>query len=126
MSRPDRVASPLSRQAYGIPRPPHPPYPILRSVAPSPDPDETLPLLTQRSPRSATALPMKCLACQGPVRHGTAPVTVERDGYRLSWEAVPAWVCTRCGSTYFEPREVERIKRAVAAVSSLAPQPPHH
>lgn len=116
MPMPDRVPSPFSRQAYGIQRT------TLRSV-PSPDPDETLPLLTQRPP-AAPVLPMKCLGCMGPVQHSTTQVAIERNGYHLTWEAVPAWVCTRCGSSYFEPREVERIRQAVAAVRALAPDQP--
>lgn len=111
----DRVPSPFSRQAYGIQRT------TLRPVPPL-DPDETLPLLTRRPGESRPVLPMKCLGCQGPVQKSAAPVTISRDGYTLTWEAVPAWICTRCGLSYFEPREVERISGAVRALRGLTPR----
>lgn len=108
----ERVPSSFTRQAYGIPRTTLRPVPAL-------DPDETLPLLPQQPPRPRAVLPMKCLSCQGPVQRATTPVSISRNGYRLTWEAVPAWVCSRCGTSYFEPREVERIREAVQAVRGL-------
>jgi YgiT-type zinc finger domain-containing protein len=81
------------------------------------DLDATLPLGQKSRLRPvAEVLPMRCLRCQGPVERGTAPVHVERAGYRLAWEQVPAWVCTRCDLTYFEPREVESVRRALQAL----------
>jgi hypothetical protein len=85
-------------------------------VVPRPvDLEETIPLGQGMRP-SAEILPMRCLRCQGPVEWGTAPVHVERNGYRLAWEAVPAWICRRCDLAYFEPREVETIQRALQAM----------
>src|SRR5215207_9739557 len=61
------------------------------------DLDATLPLGQMTRLRSAPqVLPMRCLRCQGPVERGSAPVRVERNAYRLAWEDVPAWVCSRC------------------------------
>jgi YgiT-type zinc finger domain-containing protein len=78
------------------------------------DLDATLPLgQTARLRPVAEVLPMRCLRCQGPVERSAAPVHVERAGYRLAWEQVPAWVCTRCELAYFEPREVETVRRAL-------------
>ena len=34
---------------------------------------------------------MKCLYCQAPVTKGTTQVRVNRNGYHLTWQAVPAW-----------------------------------
>lgn len=68
----------------------------------------------------AETLPMRCLRCQGTVERGTAPVQVERDGYKLAWEQVPAWVCKRCEVAYFEPHEVETIRRALSAMRALS------
>ncbi|HEX7184824.1 MAG TPA: YgiT-type zinc finger protein [Thermoanaerobaculia bacterium] len=113
MSVPDRVLSSPSRQAYAIPRP------ALRSVRPH-DPDETLPLLPRPASQAAETLGMRCLGCQGPVQRSTTRVSIEQEGCRLAWDAVPAWVCSRCGSSYFEPQEVQRIRQAVRAVRSLA------
>ena len=85
------------------------------------DLDATLPLGQTARLRSAPeVLPMRCLRCQGPVERGSAPVRVERNGYRMAWENVPAWVCVRCELAYFEPGEVETIRNAMHAMQSLA------
>ncbi len=90
-----------------------------RGVVPPPiDLEETIPLGQALQP-GGEVLPMRCLRCQGPVERGTAPVRLERNGYRLAWEAVPAWICRRCDLSYFEPREVETIQRALQAMRTL-------
>ncbi|HEV7787129.1 MAG TPA: YgiT-type zinc finger protein, partial [Thermoanaerobaculia bacterium] len=73
-----------------------------------------------QAPASPETLPMRCLRCQGAVEKGTAPVRVERNGYKLAWEQVPAWVCKRCELAYFEPGEVETIRRALGAIRALS------
>ncbi len=59
---------------------------------------------------------MECLHCKGRMKSATAPFTIERKGYRVSWEAIPAWVCTQCGEPYFETPEVEQIQRALSVL----------
>ncbi len=54
---------------------------------------------------------MKCMHCQGKMRRGHAPFHIDRKGYHLSLEAVPAWICGQCGETYFEEHEVKSIQR---------------
>ncbi|HEY0511432.1 MAG TPA: hypothetical protein VGH73_05990 [Thermoanaerobaculia bacterium] len=89
----------------------------LRAVV---DLDATLPLGQNSRLRPAPeVLPMRCLRCQGPVERGASPVCLEGDGYRLVWEQVPAWVCTRCELAYFEPDEVETVRRALRAMRGL-------
>ena len=83
----------------------------LQAYAPA-DLDATLPVLPRPVP-AQEVLPMRCLGCQGPVQKSTAPVSIARNGYRLSWRDVPAWVCSRCGASYFEPAEVTRVRRAL-------------
>lgn len=96
------------------------PGPGPRRVSPPIDLDETLPLGQTTRIRSAPeTLPMRCLRCQGTVERGTAPVRVDRDGYKLAWEQVPAWVCTRCEMSYFEPGEVETVRKAVRALRKM-------
>jgi YgiT-type zinc finger domain-containing protein len=108
-----RFLTPVPQQAPAVDRPGP------REVRPL-DLDETLPLGQRTRVRPVPeVLPMRCLRCQGPVQRGTAPVHLDRDGYRLAWESVPAWVCTRCELSYFEPREVETVRRAVKAMRSL-------
>jgi len=43
----------------------------------------------------------------------TAPFHVDRSGYHLRLDRVPAWVCGQCGEPYFESREVEAIQDAI-------------
>ena len=59
---------------------------------------------------------MKCLHCRGAMRRSTAPFHVDRHGYHLAIDAVPAWVCGQCGEPYFEEREVEAIQGAIRAL----------
>ncbi len=56
---------------------------------------------------------MECLHCKGQMVHGAAPFSLDRNGYHVSWDAVPAWVCTQCGEPYFESREVDLIQKAL-------------
>jgi YgiT-type zinc finger domain-containing protein len=85
------------------------------------DLDATLPIgQGAKQPSGPETLPMRCLRCQGAVERGTAPVQVERNGYKMAWEQVPAWVCRRCELAYFEPNEVETIRRALGAMRALS------
>jgi YgiT-type zinc finger domain-containing protein len=87
-------------------------------VPPQVDLEATVPLGQAVRP-SSDLLSMRCLRCQGAVERGTTPVRIERNGYRLAWEAVPAWICRRCELSYFEPQEVETIQRALQAMRTL-------
>ena len=109
-----------SRYPSSIPISGNVPRPGPREVRPVIDLDATLPLgQTTRIRPAPEVLPMRCLRCQGPVQKGAAPVRVERDGYRLAWESVPAWVCTRCEHAYFEPREVDTVRKALREMRTL-------
>jgi YgiT-type zinc finger domain-containing protein len=56
---------------------------------------------------------MECIHCKGQMKRGTAPFSFDRNGYHVSWDAVPAWVCTQCGEPFFESREVDLILNAL-------------
>jgi YgiT-type zinc finger domain-containing protein len=84
------------------------------------DLDATVPIGQGSQQAGPELLPMRCLRCQGTVERGTAPVQVERGGYKLAWEQVPAWVCKRCELAYFEPHEVETIRRALGVMRALS------
>ena len=47
---------------------------------------------------------------------GTAPLSVDRNGYHVHWDAVPAWLCTQSGEPLFEGREVDVIQDAIKAL----------
>ncbi len=46
----------------------------------------------------------------------TAPFHIDRKGYHLTLEAVPAWVCQQCGEVYFEEPAVDSIQEIIQAV----------
>jgi YgiT-type zinc finger domain-containing protein len=50
------------------------------------------------------------------MRRGTAPFTIDRNGYRVSWDNIPAWICDQCGEILFETREVDLIQQALAGL----------
>ena len=54
---------------------------------------------------------MTCIHCGGKMTRTQAPFHVDRKGYHLSLDSVPAWVCGQCGEPYFEEREVKAIQR---------------
>lgn len=56
---------------------------------------------------------MECLYCRGKMLPGHTPFSVDRKGYHISWESVPAWVCTQCGESLLEEDEIKHIQNAL-------------
>jgi YgiT-type zinc finger domain-containing protein len=54
--------------------------------------------------------------CQGEMEHDTAPFHIDRKGYHLLFDRIPAWVCSQCGEVYFEEVEVDSIQAVIRAV----------
>jgi len=50
------------------------------------------------------------------MRRGTASFSIDRNGYHISWDAVPAWVCDQCGESLFEAAEVDTIQTALSSL----------
>ena len=65
---------------------------------------------------------MNCIHCQGRMQCSKAPFHVDRNGYHLRFDAVPAWVCGQCGEAYFEAREVDAVQSAVKELDRQARQ----
>lgn len=63
---------------------------------------------------------MQCHYCQGAMKKGVAPYHVDRHGYHLSFDSVPAWVCSQCGQVYFEEHEVDEIQTTIRALDKRA------
>ena len=59
---------------------------------------------------------MKCMYCQGRMERRTAPFHIDRKGYHLLFDKIPAWVCSQCGEVYFEEVEVDSIQAAIPVV----------
>jgi YgiT-type zinc finger domain-containing protein len=53
---------------------------------------------------------MKCLLCSGEMEKAKVAYTVNRKGYHLFIEKIPAYVCSRCGEQFFEEKEVCAIQ----------------
>ncbi len=61
---------------------------------------------------------MKCIHCNGTLKKKTAPYHVDRNGYHLILDTLPAWVCSQCGEHFFEAKEVDSIQEAVRTLDS--------
>jgi YgiT-type zinc finger domain-containing protein len=59
---------------------------------------------------------MKCMHCKGKMEYTTAPFQIDRKGYHLMLDSVPAWVCNQCGEVYFEETEVEAIQEVLKSL----------
>lgn len=59
---------------------------------------------------------MKCLHCHGELRRGKAPFQIDKKGYHLTLEAVPAWLCDQCGEAYFEEASVQLIQDVILSL----------
>ncbi len=59
---------------------------------------------------------MECFHCKGKMIKGKSPFSADRKGYHISWESIPAWVCTQCGEALFEENEVNYIQNALQQI----------
>lgn len=53
---------------------------------------------------------MKCLMCKDEMEKKDVSYTIERKGYHIYIEKIPAYVCVRCGEKYFEEGEANAIQ----------------
>ncbi len=56
---------------------------------------------------------MEYFHCKGKMIKGNAPFSADGNGYHISWESVPAWVCTQCGEALFGENEINHIQKAL-------------
>lgn len=56
---------------------------------------------------------MNCLFCNGKLKKSMVSYTVNRKGYHLYIEKVPALVCTQCGEKFFDEKETSTIQTAL-------------
>ena len=47
---------------------------------------------------------------------GKTTYTINKKGYHLLIDEVPAWICEQCGEPYFEGNVVDAIQKLVGAV----------
>jgi len=53
---------------------------------------------------------MKCIMCKGEMEKKNVSYTIDREGYHIYIEEIPAYVCIQCGERYFEENEVSAIQ----------------
>jgi YgiT-type zinc finger domain-containing protein len=58
--------------------------------------------------------------CKGKMKRGTAPFHIDRKGYHLVFDSVPAFVCEQCGEVYFDEPQVDSMQEAIRAVDVQA------
>jgi YgiT-type zinc finger domain-containing protein len=58
--------------------------------------------------------------CQGRMKKSLAPFHIDRKGYHLTLNAVPAWICQQCGEIYFDEPEVDSIQGIIKAIEDRA------
>lgn len=61
---------------------------------------------------------MKCMLCGGEMKRNATPFHVDRNGYHLVMDEVPAWVCSQCGEAYFEEAEVITMQNMMRAIDA--------
>lgn len=59
---------------------------------------------------------MECFHCKGNMVKKHALFSADRNGCHISWESIPAWVCTQCGEALFEENEVNHIQKALQKI----------
>jgi YgiT-type zinc finger domain-containing protein len=50
------------------------------------------------------------------MERGIAPFHIDRKGYHITLDRIPAWVCTQCGEVYFDESEVEAIQEVLCTL----------
>ncbi len=61
---------------------------------------------------------MECYYCKATLVRAKSPYNINRDGYHLVIDGVPAWLCKQCGEIFFEGQEVDAIQEIIRAVDS--------
>lgn len=61
---------------------------------------------------------MECLHCKGAMARSNVSYTVNRKGYHLVIDDVPAWVCEQCGEPLFEEETVNLVQEMLRAVDA--------
>ncbi|MBI4746381.1 MAG: type II toxin-antitoxin system MqsA family antitoxin [Deltaproteobacteria bacterium] len=63
---------------------------------------------------------MKCIYCKAEMQRGSTPYHIDRNGYHLLLDKVPAWICSQCGEPYFEEKEVEEVQAVIQEMDKHA------
>lgn len=61
---------------------------------------------------------MQCVQCHGQLTVGRTNYTVNRNGYHLIIDDVPAFVCEQCGEPLFAEEAVRLVQQMVRALDA--------
>ena len=56
---------------------------------------------------------MKCFHCQGQLQRGFTSFQATRQGYHLTLDRVPAWVCRQCGEAVFDEEQTAALQKTL-------------
>ena len=59
---------------------------------------------------------MECHLCKGKMKKGDTSYVLNRKGYHLVLDKVPAYICEQCGEPYFEVQEVNLIQDMIREI----------
>ena len=59
---------------------------------------------------------MKCFQCNGDMEKRDVTYTVDRKGYHLFLQEIPAYVCVRCGERSFDETEVAAMQKMLSTL----------
>lgn len=59
---------------------------------------------------------MECFYCRGKMVKGKTAYTINRKGYHLVIDHVPAYLCHQCGEPYFEEEGVKVIQEMLKVI----------
>ena len=61
---------------------------------------------------------MECLNCGGPLQVGKASYVVNRHGYHLIIDDVPAFICAQCGQPLFTEDAVQLVQQMIYSLDA--------
>ncbi len=61
---------------------------------------------------------MKCLYCNGEMEKSDSTYTINRKGYHLFLQHIPAYICSKCGEKYFGEEEIGAIQNLMRTLES--------
>ena len=64
---------------------------------------------------------MKCFHCQGELHRGNTTYSINRRGYHIIIDNVPAWICSQCGEPLFDEKQVDAVQRLIRLMDKDVP-----
>ena len=61
---------------------------------------------------------MECLHCRGTLKVGQASYAVNRKGYHLIIDDVPAFICEQCGEPLFTEEAVRLVQQMIRTLDT--------